>query len=453
MTDFLRRIPSHHLAIVVLPGTWAVVTLLLLLYWRCLQLAGPDTQGVEIVQAVVSLVGVALLLANVRDAMARRRWVDTLTYTALIVVLVTSLLTPVDDVLLLVALAWGVVAPALASEARLPLPQLSLAPGFLLGALLLQADMTAEFGRLTIVLGLALFALMSWQRTHGGIPLLQWRGLALAGLFGVLAVPGTVLAMSGYCDRLWCYDQTAYGPVVETLRHDLPDDAAVLTVLDPGTYDQIFQRCRLESDHVYRAYYPSPDVGLAEELMDYITGNYHQVYGVFVDADLDAYDVSGTVQTALHTDGYLANSSYTNFVRIDRYGIEPPTDLRYDLNAQFGDGVTLLSVTFTNDSVAPGEILGVVLTWEVDAAIDASAGVYLLNADGALVSQNDAAPDWQQSTVVEDRRGIAVPAGILPGQYDLCTALYTQDGRLPIIVDDAPQPDLLCITDIAVVPR
>jgi hypothetical protein len=449
MTGLLRRFPSHHVALIGLPGLWAIVTFLLFLYWRCLQWTGSDTPYLETISAVVALAGIGFGVANLTHALRRRAALDAVTFCALIAVLAASILTDATGLLSLTAFSYGVVAPVLAREPRVPLPSVSLIPGFLLGGFLLGSPLTEEHGALLIVAGLCLSLIMAWQRARGGIPPLRLRGTALGAIAGVLAIPAAVLAIGGACETNWCHDPDTYGPAIERLRNDVPADAAVVTILDPGTYDFIFQRCRLESEHVYRAFYPVAEDSIAADLMAHITTSYEQVYGVFVDNDVNSLDPRGVVETALQTQGFPAQSTYANFVRIGHYGLgatAPPTAI----DARFGDDITLASFALTTTSLTPGDVLGVSLEWHADAASDASAGLYLLDAGGALVTQNDAAPGWQTERQVVDRRGLAIPAGQASGDYQLCTAVYTSTGRLPVAVDGAPHDDLLCFTTVAI---
>lgn len=449
MRRFLLHVPSAYLALVAVPAAWAVITILSSVYWRCIQ---PDVTGQTVLDGLYRLTllaGIGLALANGLAMTRQQRWLDAAVFGALAALGAAGLAFDIDSLLLAVALAYGVVAPLLAAEARFPLPSPLMIPAFLLGGLLMQDDDTLPYARLIVAAGLALFLLMTWQQRAGVRSRPGVRSLAASGALGVLAVPLAVLAMVNTCDAGWCYDSETYGPVIERLRGDVPDDAAVVTVLDPGTYDRIFQRCRLESAQVYRAFYPTDDPEQADAMMSHVLDQYHQVYGVYVDADLAAYDADGLIESRLQSMAYRASDRYHNLVRVAHYGVPTATLVTQPVEAGFGDQITLLEASYA-PQVEPGHVLPVALTWQSDAAHDYTAGVYLLDAAGQLVAQHDTQPDWATLAGIHQRSGLALPPSLPHGVYTLHTAVYNASGRLPVQVGGAVHGDLLQLAEIRV---
>lgn len=117
------------------------------------------------------------------------------------------------------------------------------------------------------------------------------------------------------------------------------------------------------------------------------------------------------------------------------------------IGAQVGDRVHLLGARWSGDAVRPGDALAVELTWSADAPVEELNGfVQLLAADGRLVAQQDGVPGggyapssgWQPGAAVADRRGLALPPDLAPGEYTLIAGLYdaATGQRLPVTGPD-----------------
>lgn len=122
------------------------------------------------------------------------------------------------------------------------------------------------------------------------------------------------------------------------------------------------------------------------------------------------------------------------------YLTSPPATMRR-LNAIFGGRITLESAAFTS-RVASGEALAVDLQWSAIRAPGAAYTVFvhLDDARGHLVAQHDGPPAdglrptdaWRPGEIVDDRRGVALPADLPPGDYRLSVGLYRGDQRLAL---------------------
>ena len=96
-----------------------------------------------------------------------------------------------------------------------------------------------------------------------------------------------------------------------------------------------------------------------------------------------------------------------------------------------------------------GDVLPVSLLWQANDAIplDYTVALFLIASDGALVAQQDTFPEyyfaptstWRPGALLRDNHGLALPADLAPGEYELWLALYhweTPTERLPITALD-----------------
>lgn len=93
----------------------------------------------------------------------------------------------------------------------------------------------------------------------------------------------------------------------------------------------------------------------------------------------------------------------------------PPPNLPQ--NAAFTDGVTLTAAQLPPNAEA-GTLLPIELTWTGDLG-NASLFLHLLDANGTLVAQRDAAP-----MPSPDRHALTLPATLAPGTYTLNAGRY-----------------------------
>lgn len=123
--------------------------------------------------------------------------------------------------------------------------------------------------------------------------------------------------------------------------------------------------------------------------------------------------------------------------RLLRYGTAAPGIPRA-LAADFEGLVQLKSVRVAN-AARPGQPLPVELAWQAGRQVDVDYVVFLqlLAPDGTLAAQFDGPPlggyrptsTWAAGEVVADKRGIALPPDLPPGEYRLITGLYdARDG-------------------------
>lgn len=134
----------------------------------------------------------------------------------------------------------------------------------------------------------------------------------------------------------------------------------------------------------------------------------------------------------------LATGPITRLVEFDTAAAPSPSaffDADRPTDLTFGDAIALQGVYLPDGAtVEAGGTLAVSLQWRADATVapNYTAALFLRGADGSPVAQSDAQPGWGFSPAstwtpgqtVWDHRGLRVPAGTLPGNYQLWLKLY-----------------------------
>lgn len=111
------------------------------------------------------------------------------------------------------------------------------------------------------------------------------------------------------------------------------------------------------------------------------------------------------------------------------------------IDATLGGRITLDAAAFS-PRVLPGAPLLVDLRWRADRSpgADYTVFVHLDDTAGQLVAQHDGPPAnglqptgaWEPGALVDDRRAIALPPALPPGQYRLDAGLYRGSQRLAL---------------------
>lgn len=198
------------------------------------------------------------------------------------------------------------------------------------------------------------------------------------------------------------------------LRYHIGRDLSV----DPDTLPLLFLP---EWDEKYREQFHA-------RLLDYLNPH-DSVWLVQWSKDqyglLPFLDAHGYKRTATQIETHLG----TNIIDIWRYDREPQTPPL----AQFGDMLSLRRVQFVPE-VKAGDKLSVALWWKVlgKPTQEYSTSVFLLNADGILVSQQDGPPlggkdsmtKWQANELHFDEPKITLPKALPPGKYTLALKVY-----------------------------
>jgi hypothetical protein len=136
-------------------------------------------------------------------------------------------------------------------------------------------------------------------------------------------------------------------------------------------------------------------------------------------------------------------------------------------NADFG-AARLVGYDLPRNTVKAGAILPVSLLWRHDdwpadiPPFDYGVNVSLVNRAGAVVAQRSALPiggfgkmsQWIKGGYYRDNQGLALPADLTPGDYDLWVLVYNWSNSSNLRVRNAPNgapPDHVVIAKIQVV--
>jgi 4-amino-4-deoxy-L-arabinose transferase-like glycosyltransferase len=127
----------------------------------------------------------------------------------------------------------------------------------------------------------------------------------------------------------------------------------------------------------------------------------------------------------------------------------------HPVGARFGDSIYLVGFDLlveewyaSLDDLHPGDKLGVSLLWQSlkTMQVDYTVAVYLLNAEGQPVLQQDRPPEdgfapttsWRPGKLTRDNFGFILPSDLPPGEYQIWTVIYSWPSleRLPVTGPD-----------------
>lgn len=146
-------------------------------------------------------------------------------------------------------------------------------------------------------------------------------------------------------------------------------------------------------------------------------------------------DPNRVVEKTLKDHAFEATSAWYGDVRLVQYATMPQSaNVQTSITAKFGESITLLSAELSAASIAPGDVLGVTLTWTTSQSIPKRYKVFiqLLDKEGKLIAQHDSEPGnnmaltttWEVGKPVHDSHGILIPADATQGEYTLIVGVY-----------------------------
>jgi hypothetical protein len=144
--------------------------------------------------------------------------------------------------------------------------------------------------------------------------------------------------------------------------------------------------------------------------------------------------------------------------------VERPDTIEHQLDATFGEHLSLIGFDLHARPWHPGDDLSIALYWQAAAATQSDAKVFLhlYDASGNLGAQSDGwafhgtRPPyaWVPGEMVKDPRAHSHPDDLPQGTYGLEVGLYNPDGsgRLPAYQDGVHQvEDRVALTIIEVI--
>lgn len=250
------------------------------------------------------------------------------------------------------------------------------------------------------------------------------------------------------------YARDDYRAIAARIQSEAPEGAAI--VLDAPNQWEVFTYYYPDDADVYAL----PNAHTAWTL-EAILSDYNWVYALFW-GDVEQ-DPTRSVEHALNANAFIMSTEWVGGIRMVNFSaaqelLDPIQDVS---GVCFGEYVTLMDAALTDETLQPGDPLGVALTWQTDTELATryKVFVHLYSPDGTLVAQHDGEPNgslsptttWQTGEQIIDRHGILIPQGAPPGIYRLAIGLYWETGeRLPVAVDDEDIHDTLGLADISI---
>jgi 4-amino-4-deoxy-L-arabinose transferase-like glycosyltransferase len=233
-----------------------------------------------------------------------------------------------------------------------------------------------------------------------------------------------------------------YRHLVEGLGPTLRDEDAI--VVEPPSEAGTFARFYSGSSTLYLL----PTGDSAEDLLvlEEITDKHDRVHLVLrLEAEADPDHL---VERWLTEHAYRARDEWYGDVRAILFA--SPTDEQTaprseEVAATLGGQISLQSMELLAETVEPGGILPVTLSWSAleEVAEDYVVFVHLLDEEGQVVAQHDGPPvggfrpttTWIPGETVQDRHGVLIPQDAAPGEYGLAAGLYlpATGERLPAV--------------------
>jgi serine/threonine protein kinase len=139
-------------------------------------------------------------------------------------------------------------------------------------------------------------------------------------------------------------------------------------------------------------------------------------------------------------------------------------DIPIPLEVNLAHIIVLGNAELRQETFKPGGVIAVTLRWRALRSMDTSYVVFihLLDTDGNLIAQQDTEPlspttSWVPGVESADPHQIAIPAGQLPGLYQLRVGMYPQGQpsyRLPIVDEGLTtvESDSILIAEIEITP-
>ena len=180
-----------------------------------------------------------------------------------------------------------------------------------------------------------------------------------------------------------------------------------------------------------------------------------------VTVGLPPADPANGVEAWLAREAFKSDDRWLDDARLAQFVTAPRLE-PVDVRTRLGNHVRLLGARWSGDTSRPGGTVAAELTWVADAAPgDLRGFMQLIAPDGRLVAQQDGVPGggyapstgWVPGTPVADRRGLALPDDLAPGEYTLIAGLYdaATGQRLAVTNSDGtPQGDFMGLGTIQV---
>lgn len=259
------------------------------------------------------------------------------------------------------------------------------------------------------------------------------------------------------------FQRADYRAITHLIAHDgRLADAVILNAPNQEEVFRYYLMNPMDYDSPYYHYarfqssvpiYPLPaglggDDAATEAAVETIIGEHRRIFVLFWgEAERDPNRV---VERILDTQTFQAGEDrWYGDVRLAIYTLSDQTGRAQQVNAAFGDSITLQSAQVNSGPFAltgadKRDVVQVELQWSASASLPINYKVFLqlLRPDGSLAAQRDSEPvngarptsTWTAGENVTDRHGLVLPADLPTGDYMLIVGLYDPNTgtRLPV---------------------
>ncbi|MBN8595278.1 MAG: glycosyltransferase family 39 protein [Anaerolineae bacterium] len=259
------------------------------------------------------------------------------------------------------------------------------------------------------------------------------------------------------------FQRADYRAITHLIAHDgRLADAVILNAPNQEEVFRYYLMNPMDYDSPYYHYarfqssvpiYPLPaglggDDAATEAAVETIIGEHRRIFVLFWgEAERDPNRV---VERILDTQTFQAGEDrWYGDVRLAIYTLSDQTGRAQQVNAAFGDSITLQSAQVNSGPFAltgadKRDVVQVELQWSASAALPTNYKVFLqlLRPEGSLAAQRDSEPvngarptsTWTAGENVIDRHGLVLPADLPAGEYMLIVGLYDPNTgiRLPV---------------------
>ena len=172
-------------------------------------------------------------------------------------------------------------------------------------------------------------------------------------------------------------------------------------------------------------------------------------------------DPQQVVERWLNSHTFKVSERWVGDVRVAEYAGAVIEGAEVDVNARFGAAIVLDTFALPAADLHVGDALRLTLRWHAVAAVPQRYKVFVhlsASRDAPPLAQHDSEPGggldptsaWQPGVEVVDRQGVALPANLPAGRYELLLGLYDAATglRLPVSAAAALPGDRLLLATI-----
>ena len=294
----------------------------------------------------------------------------------------------------------------------------------------------------------------------GGAPLVvrwRWPVRALAAALLAAGLWNTQAALQAlYFDAR--FQRADYRALAAELQARYQPGDAIL--LDAPNQAEVFAYYHPAAAHVIPVAVTRPlDAALQRAQLEGIAAWARRVFVIYYgEAQADPQQV---VERWLNSHTFKLTERWMGDVRVAEYAGAAAEGATVSVDAQFGSGIVLDAFALPAAELHAGDPLLLTLRWH---ALDAIAQRYKVfvhvaaSRDAPPVAQHDSEPGggldptsaWQAGVEVVDRQGVALPANLPAGRYELLLGLYdaATGQRLPVSAAAALPGDRLLLATI-----